>query len=118
MIQVLQLYGGKFTLFKVEGKPTVDDIIGIVKTHYANVQVGIIWNFIKGEIADFSSQDMRTIASHAAQSAKHKKTAFVGPKDIQFGILRMYGANAEMKNVPPIMKAFRTMEDAIDWLNE
>ena len=118
MIHVSQLSDGKITSFKVEGEPTVEELIDVIKTHFANVGEGIIWDFRGGEVSVFSTQDLMLLANHVTQYAHHKKTAFVGPTDIQFGMLRVYEVYAEYMNVPPAMKTFRKMEDAINWLNE
>lgn len=118
MIQVSQLSDGKITSFKVEGEPTVEELIDVIKTHFADVGEGIIWDFREGELSVFSTQEVKLIADHVTQYARHKKTAFVVSTDSQFDMLRVYEVYAEHLNVPPSMKTFRTMKDAITWLRE
>ena len=118
MIQISQLSDGKITSFKVKGKPTVEELIEVIKTHFAKAREGIIWDFREGQLSVISTQDILLLADHVTQYACHKKTAFVGSTDAQFGMLRLYEVYAKHLNVPPAMKTFRTMTDAITWLNE
>jgi hypothetical protein len=44
------------------------------------------------------------------------KTAIVAPDDLRFGMSRIAEAFAEMEKLPWEMKAFRSIDTAINWL--
>jgi len=58
------------------------------------------------------------IFSHlSTQKAKQPagKTAIAAPDDLRFGMSRIAGAFAEMEKLPWEMKAFRSIDTAINW---
>lgn len=87
MIRVDTLCEGAFKRFKVDGTPTVPELISAIEEHYHTVQEAILWNFSDSDILHYKDKDMRILASCAARNANHKKAAFVGKEDLQFGLL-------------------------------
>jgi hypothetical protein len=118
MIMQHSIIPGEITEFVMEGTCDVDEVLSVVKSEYNAISKGILWNLSAGSIFNLSPDDMRHIANVVKEHAVHKKTAYFGSIDLEFGLLRMYEAYAKMECVPPVMKVFRDRNEAIEWLKE
>ena len=76
----------------------------------------MLWNLSAGSIPNVSPNEMRRIAIVTRNHAVHKKTAYFGSVDLQFGLLRMYATYAEIESVPPVIQVFRSRNESIEWL--
>lgn len=118
MIAHNEIVPEKIEEFIITGPCTTDDITAMIASRYREGLSGILWTVSDPNVSDFDANDMRTIARVAKQYASHKKTAHYSPYDLQFGLLRMYEAYAEIGEVAPLMMAFRDRDAAIEWLKE
>jgi hypothetical protein len=118
MINTNIIEPGSIVEFIMEGVCVIEEVIDIIGSQYCNISKGVLWNFTNGSNANLSTDDMTRIAQMVKKHAIHKKTAYVGSADLEFGILRMYETYAVIQSVPPVMKVFRDRTDAIKWLNE
>ncbi len=103
MITQHSIISGEITEFVTEGTYDVDDVLNIVKNQYPTITKGILWNVSSGVFSDRSPAAMHRIAVAVREHAVHKKTAYFGPADIKFGLLRMYEIYAEMEHVPRLL---------------
>lgn len=83
--------------------------------------MNVLWDFRQGiQTSSFSAEDMRHIVSMTAEHIKQRgaeyKLALLAPRDLYFGLSRMFEAYGD--EIPIEIHAFRTMENALDWLNE
>jgi hypothetical protein len=102
----------------MEGNCVLEEVLDIIRTQYCNISTGVLWNFTKGSNINLSTDDMTLIANIAKKHAIHKRTAYIGSIDLEYGLLRMYEAYAEIAHVLPTMKVFRDRDAAIQWLKE
>jgi hypothetical protein len=109
---------GSIVEFILEGKSTLDEVLDIISSHYCNISKGVLWNFSNGSNLNLRANDMTRIAQKVKKCAIHKRTAYVGSVDVEFGLLRMYETYASIQSVPPVMKVFRDRTEAIKWINE
>jgi dihydrodipicolinate synthase/N-acetylneuraminate lyase len=116
MITQHSIIPGEITEFVMEGACDVDEVLNIIKSQYRTISKGILWNLSAGSISNLNPDDMRRIANMVREHAMHKKTAYFGSVDLEFGLLRTYEAYAEMECVPPVMKVYRDRNEAIEWL--
>jgi len=100
MIELILLEGGNVTQLKLVGAYDLREILDFIKTKYSELDQAVVWDLSEGDISKMTTGDMRQIAISCAECAKHKKTAFVGPDGLTFGLLRMYTAYAEIHRVP------------------
>jgi len=82
--------------------------------------MNVLWDFRQGvHTAQFSGSDMRHIvemtAAHIKQRGAKYKLALLASRDLYFGLSKMFEAYGD--EIPIEIHAFRTMEDALDWIN-
>lgn len=102
----------------MEGNCDIEEVLDIISSQYCKASRGILWNFTFGSNANLSADDMTRIAKMVKKYAIHKKTAYVGSEDLEYGIMRMYSVYAEMESVSPVMKVFRDRDAAIQWIKD
>ncbi|NQU41387.1 MAG: hypothetical protein HQ523_15680 [Lentisphaerae bacterium] len=102
--------------FVIEGPCDVEAVIDVISTRYCSISKGVLWNLSPGTITNLSANDMRRIAHAAKEHAIHSKTAYVGDREVEFGMFRMYETYAELSQVSPLMKVFKNRDEALEWL--
>jgi hypothetical protein len=118
MIRKNEIVPGEIIEFVIEGTCELNDLISTIEAHYHKGLKGVLWNASDADIGHLTADELRTIAYVVKQRATHKKTAYCSPYDLQFGVLRMYEAYAEIGEVAPLMMVFRDRDEAIAWLKE
>ncbi len=83
--------------------------------------MNVLWDFRQGtQTSSFSADDMRHIVSMTAEHIKQRgaeyKLALLAPRDLYFGLSRMFEAYGD--EIPIEIHAFRSMQEALDWLRE
>ena len=116
MIKINIIEPGSVVEFIMEGVCDIDEVLHIIGSQYCNISKAVLWNFTNGSNVNLSTDEMTRIAAMVKKHAIHKKTAYVGPADLEFGLLRMYESYALIQSVPPVMKVFRDRTDAIKWI--
>jgi len=115
---------GTLLILSASGKLTANEVIAVVNEYYPNgIVKDVIWDLTSGSLQSISNDGFRAIAKAARESVaggfrQGGKTAYVGVADVEFGLLRMYSAIAEMANVPIQYHVFKTMDDARRWIGE
>jgi hypothetical protein len=118
MIKTNIIEAGSIVEFIMQGNCVIEEVLDIISTKYRNISTGVLWNFSEGSNINLSTKDMELIANMVKKHAIHKRTAYIGSIDLEYGLLRMYEAYAEMAHVSPAMKVFRDRDAAIQWLKE
>ncbi|MBI5062584.1 MAG: hypothetical protein HZB87_03705 [Desulfatitalea sp.] len=81
-------------------------------------EMGVLWDLSEANASRMTSNDIRRIAGQ--NKARLKKTgvpykvAFLAPRDIEYGLSRMYEMFADASLVEN--RVFRTLEEARRWL--
>ncbi len=109
------------TIFTVEGEITFDEAWEQTRIFYLNEKPSklALWNFMLGTLAPISSQEMEVLVKRTETIATRKegeKVAFVAPKDIDYGMARVFQALSEPKSSPLEIEIFRDMDTAQKWL--
>lgn len=107
---------GEIVELIVKGISSASEISSAIKTQYFAASKGVLWNFTFGTNVNLTADEMRQIAKMEKQYANHPRTAYVGLVDLEFGLLRMYQAYANMEDILQEMQVFRSRENAITWL--
>ena len=79
----------------------------------------VIWDLRNADLAGFSNEEIlmiRDIVEAHKDVRKPGKNALVFPSDLDYGLGRMYEIQAQ--DLPIDINVFRTMEEALEWLNE
>ena len=108
------------TLYTIKGEVNGDEIIEKIRQELTEKHTSlIIWDFSGVEQVDLPIEKMYqilTIGKKLSEIRKFGKTAIVVPQDLGFGLGRMYEAYSEIEVFPTENRAFRTMEQACEWL--
>jgi hypothetical protein len=106
----------------VFGKATLKDFKKACNETFNNTNIHThkyqIVDFTKCDSFELTSDDMEELALIAINASIINPNiiiAFISPKDIEFGMSRVYEANANESGFK--IKVFRNHEDAIDWVN-
>lgn len=108
------------TLFTVEGDLTFDEQMAVLRDFYEGTPTAnVIWDFRAMEGTRISAAQLREIIAFIKRHEGKRprgKTALVSATDLDFGLSRMGQAYAEGDRLPWEMRAFRSMEEAIHWI--
>ena len=108
------------TIITVIGNPGLEEYLKVTKKFYEKeVTKYALIDMSESDVSSVSPTDIQTVAFTPPEYSKKRaggKTAIVAPKDITFGLSRMYETMKEMQNLPFPTMAFRTQEEAYDWL--
>lgn len=109
------------TIFKCEGDLTFAEIAGSIKGFYGEIDHPItkklVWDLRNASIWSLSMEELKSIAELSVQNErlmKGGKTAVIAPKDIDFGLARVYQAHTV--GTARELMVFRTLEVAEEWL--
>lgn len=112
----------ELSIFSIEGSASRDELLDIVSGIKPEQRTRhIIWDATAGTVETIGKDDLRSIASflkagHGMRAGG--KTALVGPEDLDYGIGRMFQAYAILENLAVEYRLFRTLDDAMDWIEE
>jgi hypothetical protein len=108
------------TVFTVEGDLSADEILEYSSEHNDKTPTKLVlWDATKGSVGKIEINDFRRIAIGMKKHTENRaggKTALVGKFDVDFGSARMYEAFADFEEIPITYKTFRSVDDAIKWL--
>ena len=112
----------KLTVFKATGVLRYDEIISIVKSFYEGQPTeNVLWDLSDITEIQLTSEQVESIVSLSQRfnSSRSKgKTAFVAQEDLVYGLSRMFNTLGEISEAPFQRWAFRSMEEAYQWLSE
>lgn len=112
---------GCLTILTVNGALTCEEIIHAMEDYFKNdVTPYLLWDFTDADLSKITEKNMRQIIALAKSNAhlrKNGKTAIVAPRDLTFGLSRMYEMLSELNKHPIQHYVFKDINGAIAWLN-
>ena len=112
----------QLTVFKVVGSITYKEGMEALRSFYEkHLTRNVLWDFNEGNLAAISTEQMKSFADYVSQQGKLRaggKTAFVAPKDLEYGLLRMLNTIGEFNEIPFQTMVFRSMDQAIAWIEK
>jgi len=81
----------------------------------------LLWDFRNADFRRITSEDVGFMADYVQEHGHLRaggKTAWVVSNALEFGMLRMAEAFGEIRKLPFEIKLFRSMDEAIQWLDE
>ncbi|BBO76964.1 hypothetical protein DSCW_43810 [Desulfosarcina widdelii] len=109
------------TIFTVEGELTFEEQMNALKAFYSgDPTANVLWDFRLMKGNRVSSQELEELFNFIkANRAKRLqgKTALVATSDLDFGLSRVSEAYSQIRQLPWEMKAFRTMDEALEWID-
>ncbi len=109
------------TIFKVMGEITFDEAWEQTRNFCLSGKPSklALWNFTSGTVAPISSQEMKDLANRTmtiSTRIEGGKGAILAPKDIDYGMTRVFQAFSEVEGFPLEVQIFRDMNAAQKWL--
>jgi hypothetical protein len=108
------------TMYVVNGKVSADEIIEKVVEYYTKHPTKLVlWVMEDAFTEGISTEEIQEIiltAKKYSGSRKEGKTAIVGPKEIDYGLGRMYQTFSEIEGLPYEYRVFKELEEAKNWL--
>ena len=108
------------TMYVVNGHLSADEIIEKVIVYYTEHPTKLVlWVMADAFTSGISTGEIEKIiltAKKYSGSRKEGKTAIVGPKEIDYGLGRMYQTFSELEGLPYEYMVFKELEEAKDWL--
>jgi hypothetical protein len=109
-------------IYKVTGDLSIEDIQQAFaeRTKHPDFKPGmsILWDLREGDASRLTSNDIRRIAGTNKARLRKKgvpyKVAFIAPRDIEYGLSRMYEMFADASLAEN--RVFRTLDEARRWL--
>ena len=81
----------------------------------------VLWDFTGASLVNVNYAEARKIIDYVRPQAGKRtggKTAFVGSKDLEFGMSRTLTALRDFQNPPYQLEVFRSLEKASQWLDQ
>lgn len=112
--------GKDMTLHTVTGAVTAEEVIQKIEAYRSGeITPNVIWDFSEASIEDYSDDNLRLVLAVGGKYTKTQKggkAALVSSKTFLFGLERMYEILTEIQGSPVKHRAFRSLEDAVEWI--
>lgn len=120
MIETVVSHQHNLTLYKCYGDLKEAEIHSIIQPYYTEEATpNLLWDFSEASLSSISSLFVRQIASKMREilSVREKgKIAVVAPKDLEYGMARMFQMLSDERRFPFNVKVFRYVGEACQWL--
>lgn len=108
------------TIFTIVGEITFDEVLDHTRTFLSGKPSKLaLWDFTSGTIARISSQELKEIAKQGdviSARIEGGKGAILAPKDIDYGMSRIFQVFSEIEDFPLEVEIFRDLNAAKKWL--
>ena len=109
------------TIFTAVGELTFVKQIDVLRDFYAGTPTAnVLWDMRNIEGSRISSEELEKIIIFIKRHSDKRppgKTALVSTNDLDFGLSMVSYAYAENENLPWKIRPFRSMDEAIEWIN-
>jgi len=110
------------TVFNITGDLGFEEIIDLVDLTYSSeITLNILIDLTCADTKSLTSEQIAKISDHSKKYSHLRsegKTAYIVNKDLDYGLARMYQIHTELKGHHEAHGVFRSLEEAISWLNE
>jgi len=112
----------QLTIHTATGEPSFEEGMEAFKLFYeGHPTKNLLWDLRNASLHLLSSENLEAFVDYAKRHSDLRaggKTAFVVSKDLEFGLLRMVDAFSEIAKIPFYLMTFRSMDEAVRWLEE
>jgi hypothetical protein len=109
------------TIIKATGDIQPGEPLETIKAFYDGKPTkDCIWDFRAVSMSQMSTDEIQLILDHAMKNILKRqsgKTALIAPEDHDFELARTTSTIGALKDVPWELQAFRTLEEAAEWLD-
>lgn len=108
------------TVITVTGKIESGEAFQAVKKFYDGIPTkNVIWDFRAVAMSQISQDEITQLFEYSMKNILKRqfgKTALIAPGDHDFELARSTSTIGDLTNVPWEMQAFRTLEEAYQWI--
>jgi hypothetical protein len=112
----------KITAAIGRGRVTARELLAALHTFYDNAPTLLaLCDLSDADLSSLSTEELVRIVQFTERRAEVRrggKTAITAPGDLEYGMARMYEILADAAAHPVAIRAFRTQEEALQWLRE
>ena len=120
MIETLVSHQHNVTLYKCSGNLEEAEINKIMQPYYTGgITSNLLWDFSGASLRSISSLFVKQMASKMGNLIpvrENVKIAIIAPKDLEYGIARMFQMLSDDNKYPIRIKVFRYVGQASQWL--
>jgi hypothetical protein len=114
---------GNIMIHCLQGEVTGDEIIDQIKKDVSDAHFPshVVWDFTRADMHLLNRdklQDILVAGKKLADKRSSGKTAIVVPKDLSYGLGRMYEILTEMEGFRTQNRSFRSLDQALEWLTD
>ena len=114
------------TTFVVYGEVSADDMLAAIKPFYEDPDfkptLNVLWDYREGtpdpSIRDEDIEKIVLYLSNHAGKRAGGKTAIVARADLEFDVSKRYEFFTQLKGLSVTVEVFRSLGEAMIWLNE
>ena len=112
----------QLTTHTVIGEITFAEVMTTLRQFWkGQLTMSVLWDFRKGSMARFTFIEIERVADYVAFQAEKRaggKTATVVSRDSEYGLSRLINTLRVIRRVPLLLRIFRSLEEANQWLDE
>ncbi|MGD9162245.1 MAG: hypothetical protein PVG39_27795 [Desulfobacteraceae bacterium] len=112
----------KASVFKITGDLGFEEIIDLIDMiHSFEITSNILMDLSHGDTTSLTAKQIEKIRNYSKKYSHLRacgKTAYIVNSDVDYGLARMYQIHTELKGHEELHTVFRSMEEAMIWLNE
>jgi len=110
------------TIFNITGDLGFEEIIDLVDLVYSSeITLKILMDLSFADTTSLTGEQIEKIAKYSKKYSHLRirgKTAYIIAKEVDYGLARMYQIHTELKGHHEAHGVFRSLEEAMIWLNE
>lgn len=115
-------HGRELTVHTVTGEVFFEEIMKTVKLFWEDQPTKyLLWDFTRADMTHVFYSEAREIIDYDRPQTEKRaggKTALVGSRDLEFGMVRTLKALREFQNPPYQIDVFRSVKEAKQWLDQ
>ena len=111
-----------FTIFNITGDLGFEEIIDLVDfTYSSEITLNILIDLTCADTKSLTSEQVANLSNHSKKYSHLRiggKIAYIVNNDVNYGLAHMYQIHTELKEHHEAHGVFRSLEEAMIWLNE
>ena len=108
------------TIHDVTGSVSEEEMYEALENFYKREPTALLlWDMSQTDVSHVTPEILQKFIEKSTElgmRCQGNRTAVFAPEDLQYGLARMSGAFAEMESAPYSFRAFRSREEALQWL--
>jgi hypothetical protein len=113
----------QLTTYTVVGEASFEEVMTTIKQFHevGRQTINVLWDLRKAGLARVSSKKTEAMINYIKLHSEKRsggKTALVASRNLEYGLSRMAEMLNEIKSISIQRKVFRSIKEAIQWLDE